>query len=88
MRCQGWLNRPPGQIHLARVVALVDEADVHLPTMTVEDTLRFAYKCNSKMGKDQHVQTIMKVRTPRYCGTPPRLTNIVSFFILAGETAG
>eukprot|EP00667_Euglena_gracilis_P000327 EG_transcript_329 len=49
------------EIHLARVVALVDEADVHLPTMTVEDTLRFAYKCNSKMGKDQHVQTIMKI---------------------------
>lgn len=49
------------QVHPARLIALVDETDVHIPTLTVEETLRFAYKCNSKQGKDQHVQTIMKV---------------------------
>eukprot|EP00667_Euglena_gracilis_P000419 EG_transcript_419 len=50
------------RFHPARYVALVDETDLHLPTMTVEETLKFAYRCNSPQGGDvEHVQTIMQI---------------------------
>ena len=49
------------QVHPARYISLVDEADLHIPTMTVEDTLAFAYRCNSTQPKDAHVKTIMEV---------------------------
>eukprot|EP00668_Euglena_longa_P017134 GGOE01021480.1.p1 GENE.GGOE01021480.1~~GGOE01021480.1.p1 ORF type:complete len:1431 (+),score=498.26 GGOE01021480.1:443-4294(+) len=50
------------RFHPARYVALVDETDLHLPTMTVEETLKFAYCCNCpSCGDVDHVQTIMQI---------------------------
>ena len=42
-------------------MCLVDEHDVHIPTMTVRDTLAFAYKCNSTHFKAAHVSTILEI---------------------------
>eukprot|EP00668_Euglena_longa_P005025 GGOE01005897.1.p1 GENE.GGOE01005897.1~~GGOE01005897.1.p1 ORF type:complete len:1434 (+),score=386.07 GGOE01005897.1:581-4303(+) len=45
----------------AQWVALVDEVDVHIPTMSVQDTLRFAYKCRYDHAEATHVETILSI---------------------------
>ena len=42
-------------------MSLVSESDLHIPTMTVRDTLAFAYKCNSTHPKAAHVDTILEI---------------------------
>jgi ABC-type multidrug transport system ATPase subunit/ABC-type multidrug transport system permease subunit len=45
----------------AQYVSLIDDSDVHIPTLTVRDTLLFAYRCNSENADKDHVDTILGV---------------------------